>query len=50
MLSVLWHSISSNGMEAVTRMDRRDDVRVDSMVPSKGAKIKLRDQFAAPTG
>lgn len=42
--------VTSNGMEAVTRMDRRDDVRVDSTVPSEGAKIELRDQFAAPSG
>lgn len=42
--------VTSNGTEAVTRMDKKDDVRRDSIVPSKGAKIKLQDQFATPSG
>ena len=42
--------VTSNGTEAVTRTDRRDDVRLDSIVPRKGAKIELRNQFAAPSG
>lgn len=42
--------VTSNGTEAVTRMDKRNDVRGYSIVPSKGAKIKLRGQFAAPSG